>query len=205
VSLIGKASLMLAVRPDLKVRSFAEFLQLVKSRPRSINYGTGGAGHPTHVIMELIANRLGLQMTHVPYKGTSPAMQGMLAGEIDAMIVGMAEGLPHLRTGKVVALGGSGPSVKDVLPGVPELKDFHPDLDVSVWFGVFAPASTPADVVASTSREIYKVLGSPDVRRRLSDYGLAPVQVAPAELDQLAQTERGRYGPLIKALGLTVD
>ncbi len=205
VSLIGKASLMLAVSPELKVRSFDEFVQLVKSRPRSINYGTGGAGHPTHIIMELIANRLGLQMTHVPYKGTSPAMQGMLGGEIGAMIVGMAEGLPQLRAAKVVALAGSGPSVKEVLPGIPELKEFHPDLDVSVWFGVFAPASTPPDLISSSSVDIYKALSHPEVRKRLADYGLVPVQMSPADLDQFARTERGRYGPLIKALGLTVD
>ena len=205
VSLLGKASLMLAVSPSLNVKSFAEFIQLAKAKPKSINYGTGGAGHPTHIIMELIANRLGFQVTHVPYKGTSPAMQGLLAGEIGAMIVGMAEGLPHLRTGKVLALGGSGPSVKEVLPGVPEFKEFHPDLDVSVWFGVFAPAATPQEVIASSSADIYKALAQPDVRKRLADYGLAPVQMSPAELDQFARTDRGRYGPLIKALGLTAD
>lgn len=205
VSLIGKASLMLVVSPSLNVRTFAEFVQLVKSRPRAVNYGTGGAGHPTHVIMELVAQRLGLQMTHVPYKGTSPAMQGLLAGEIGAMIVGMAEGLPHLRTGKIIALAGSGPSTREVLPGVAEMKEFHPDLDVSVWFGIFAPVATPQAVVTSVSTEIGRALALPDVRKRMADYGLVVTPMSPAELDQLARSDRARFGPLIKSLGLTAD
>jgi len=202
VALLGKASLMLAVSPSLHVRTFPEFVQLVKSRPGAVNYGSGGAGHPTHVIMELIANRLSLQMTHVPYKGTSPAMQGLLGGEIGAMIVGMVEGLPQVRTGKVIALASSGPSAREMLPGVPELKEFHRDLDVSVWFGIFAPAATPRETIAAVSADIYKALAQPDVRKRLADYGLAVQALTPEELDQFAVNERARYGPLIKALGL---
>ncbi len=205
VALLGKASLMLAVSPSLNVRSFAEFVRLVKSKPRAVNYGTGGAGHPTHVIMELICSRLGLQMTHVPYKGTSPAMQGLLAGEVGAMIVGMAEGLPQLRTGKAIALASSGPSAREMLPGLPELKEFHPDLDVAVWFAAFAPAATPREIIAAVSAEIYKALAQPDVRKRLADYGLAVQPMAPAELDEFARNERARYGPLIKALGLVAE
>jgi len=202
VAIIGKASMMLAVSPTLNVKTFSEFVQLAKAKPEQINYGSAGVGSTLHIVMELIANRLGIQLTHVPYKGPAPAMQALMVGEVSAMIVGMAVGMPQVRAGQIVPLATSGPLGKATFPNLPEFKDQHPDLDVSTWFGFFAPSGTPPDVVALLNGEINTSLASPDVRKRLADFGIVPLPSKPAELEAAAQADRQRYGPLIKGLGL---
>jgi tripartite-type tricarboxylate transporter receptor subunit TctC len=203
VALLGKASLALIVSPQLNVKTMADFVRLAKTKPKSINFGSGGPGHPTHILMELLCNRLGIQLTHVPYKGTSPAIQGLLGGEVGAMISGVVEAMPYIKAGTVIPLAASGPAAKEVFPTLPLFKDYHEDLDVSVWFGVFAPASTPRQTVAKLNADINKFLQQPDVQKRLGDYGLMPTPVAPAELDKLVRQDMTRFGPLAKTLGLT--
>jgi len=205
VALLGKATLVLLVSPALKVKTFAEFVQLAKSKPKAINFGSGGPGHPSHIAMELVASRLGLQMTHVPYKGTSLALQGLMAGDVDAVIVSMAEAMPQVKAGTVIPLATSGPAAKEVFPNLPEFKESHADLDIAVWFGVFTAASTPADVVQRLNTEVNKALAQPDVTKRLADFGLTATPGAPSVLDQLMTADRARFGPLVKTLGITAN
>lgn len=205
VALLGKATLVLLVSPQLKVKSMKEFIALAKSKPKAINFGTGGSGHPSHMAMELLANRVGIEMTHVPYKGTSPALQGLMGGEVGAVIVSMAEAMPQVKAGNVIALAASGPAAKDVFPDLPEFKDFNPDLNISVWFGVFAPASTPNDVVAMLNAEINKAVMQPDVKKRLGDFGLTATPSSPDDLDTLMRQDRARFAPLVKALGILAE
>ena len=205
VALLGKATLVLLVSPALKGKTLAEFAQLVKSKPKALNFGSGGSGHPSHMAMELVASRLGLQMTHVPYKGTSLALQGLMAGDVDAVIVSMAEAMPQVKAGNVIPLATSGPAAKEVFPNLPEFKESHADLDIAVWFGVFTAASTPTDVVQRLNAEVNKALAQPDVAKRLADYGLTVTPGAPLVLDQLMTADRARFGPLVKALGITAN
>jgi tripartite-type tricarboxylate transporter receptor subunit TctC len=205
VAMIGKASMMLAVSPALNVKTLAEFFQLAKAKPLSINYGSAGAGSTLHIVMELIANRMGIELTHVPYKGPALAMQALLAGEVSAMIVGMAVGLPQVRAGRVVPLATSGPLGKETFPNLPEFKESHPDLDVSTWFGLFAPAAVPAPVISTLNAEVNKSLGLPDVRSRLSEFGIVPIPAAAVELENAARLDRQRYGALIRGLRLRND
>lgn len=205
IALLGKATLVLLVRPALKVKTLAEFVQLAKSKPKAINFGSGGPGHPSHMAMELIANRLGLQMTHVPYKGTSLALQGLIAGDVDAVIVSMAEAMPFVKGGNVIPLATSGPAAKEAFPNLPEFKESHVDLDIAVWFGVFTAASTPAEVVRRLNTEVNKALAQPDVAKRLADFGLTAMPGAPSVLDELMIADRARFGPLVKALGITAN
>ncbi len=203
VALLGKATLVLLVSPALNVKTLAEFVQMAKAKPKAINFGSGGPGHPSHIAMELVASRLGLQLTHVPYKGTSPALQGLMGGDVNAVIVSMAEAMPQVKAGNVIALATSGPAAKEVFPNLPEFKESHPDLDISVWFGMFAPASTPPDVVLRLNNEINKALSQADVTRRLAEFGLTVTPGSPSVLDQLMTADRARFGPLVKALGIT--
>ncbi|RZL96150.1 MAG: tripartite tricarboxylate transporter substrate binding protein [Variovorax sp.] len=205
VALLGKATLVLLVSPALKVKTFAEFVQLAKSKPKAINFGSGGSGHPSHMAMELVASRLGLQMTHVPYKGTSLALQGLMAGDVDAVIVSMAEAMPQVKAGNVIPLATSGPAAKEAFPNLPEFKESSADLDIAVWFGVFTAASTPADVVQRLNAEVNKALAQPDVTKRLADFGLTATPSAPSVLDQLMTADRARFGPLVKTLGITAN
>jgi tripartite-type tricarboxylate transporter receptor subunit TctC len=205
VALLGKATLVLLVSPALKVKTFAEFQQLAKDKPRSIDFGSGGQGHPSHIAMELVANRLGMQLTHVPYKGTSLALQGLMGGDVSAVIVSMAEAMPQVKAGNVVPLATSGPAAKEVFPNLPEFKEYNADLDISVWFGVFAPASTPPEIVQRLNAEINKALAQADVIKRLSEFGLTATPSASSSLDQLMVADRARFGPLVKALKITAN
>jgi tripartite-type tricarboxylate transporter receptor subunit TctC len=141
-------------------------------------------------------------LTHVGYKGTSPAIQGLLGDEVQAMITGVVEAMPFIKAGTVIPLAASGPAAKEIFPTLPEFRQFHADLDVSVWFGVFAPASTPRETVTRLNADINKALGQPDVQKRLSDYGLMPTPLPPQELEKLVKQDLGRFGPLVKTLGL---
>lgn len=205
VALLGKATLVLLVSPTLKVNNFAEFVQLVKKKPMSVSFGSGGLGHPSHMAMELLSNRVGFQMLHVPYKGTSPAMQGLIGGEIGATITSMAEAMPHVKAGTVIPIATSGPAAKEVFPNLPEFKESHPDLDIAVWFGLFTSASTPDALVQRLNQEANKVLALPDVKKRLGDFGLTAIITTPKTLDQLMKDDRARFGPLVKALGITAN
>lgn len=205
VAVIGKASLALIVSPKLKVKTFDDFVKLAKAKPKAINFGSGGSGHPTHIVMELLANRVGIELTHVPYKGTSLAIQGLLGGDVDAMITGVVEAMPHIKSGSVIPLAASGPAAKEIFPSLPQFKEFNPDLDVSVWFGLFAPASTPAPVVAALNSEVNKAMLQPDVQKRLGDYGLMPTPGPTADLDFLVKSDLARFGPLVKSLGLVAN
>ncbi|VTU39655.1 Argininosuccinate lyase [Variovorax sp. PBL-H6] len=205
VALLGKATLVLLVSPAMNAKSLTEFVQMAKAKPKAINFGSGGPGHPSHMAMELVASRLGLQLTHVPYKGTSLALQGLMGGDVNAVIVSMAEAMPQVKAGNVVALATSGPAAKEVFPNLPEFKESHPDLDISVWFGMFAPASTSADVVLRLNTEINKALGQADVSKRLAEFGLTVTPGLPSVLDELMAVDRARFGPLVKALGITAN
>lgn len=205
VALLGKATLVLVVSPALGVRTLQAFVKLARSKPGAINFGTGGAGHPTHMAMELVMDRLGIKLTHVPYKGTSPALQGLMGGEIGSMVVGVAEAMPLITAGKLVPLATSGPAAKEIFPALPELKASHPDLDIAVWFGMFAPAATPTDVVSRLNAEVNQALQQADIRRRLREYGLTPLPGGATALDTLIALDKARFGPLVKSLGIALE
>lgn len=205
VALLGKATLLLVASPKLNVKTMAEFVRLVKSQPKVINFGTGGPGHATHVTMELLRNRLGLDLTHVPYKGTAPALQALMTGEIGCMMTGVAESIALIRAGNIVPLAVSGPAARETFPDLPQMKDLHADLDMTVWFAMFAPAATPAGTVAMLNAELNKSLQHADVKKRLADFGLTPTPGSIADLDALMKADRARFGPLVKSLGIVVE
>lgn len=205
VALLGKATLVLTINPGLNVKTFADYVQLAKSKPKSLTFGSGGPGHPSHMAMELLNQRLGIELVHVPYKGTSPALQGLMGGEVNAVITSLAEVMPHVKSGGIQPLATSGPAAKEAFPALPEFKEFHPDLDLSVWFGVFAPGSTPPALVELLNGEVNKILGHADVKKRLGDFGLTATPDTPAALDQLMKLDRARFGPLVKTLGIRAD
>lgn len=205
VGLIGKASLVMVVANSLKIDTVEQLVQAAKAKPDSINYGSGGAGHPTHLAMEMFANRMNIKLTHVSYKGTSPAIQSLVTGEIGAMIVGVAEAMPLIIAGRIKPIAASGPQAKEKFPALPELRSFNKDLDLSVWFGVFAPKATPQPVIDRLNSELNRTLALPEVRAKLDDFGMLAQPGKPAALDAIQEDDRSRFGPLVKSLGLKVD
>ncbi|MDB5939982.1 MAG: putative exported protein [Polaromonas sp.] len=205
VGMVSRAILVLIVNPTLGVRTLDEFVKLVRSKPGIIDFGSGGAGHVTHMSMGLLCDRLKLNMRHIPYKGTTPAMQAILSNEVGAMIIGLAEAVPHIKAGTVVALGIGGSTPLDVLPGVPPLKNYQPDLDASVWFAMFAPAGTPVATVNYLNGELNKALGQPDLKKEFSDLAMLETPGTPGVVDTVIASDLRKFEPLVKSLGITAS
>jgi tripartite-type tricarboxylate transporter receptor subunit TctC len=205
VSMMVKISEVLVVHPSLGVRTVAEFVALAKARPKQIVYASAGNGHPTHLMMELFQRKAGMTLVHVPYKGTSPAMQALVSGEAAAFNIGIGLARPHITSGKLRALARTGFPSKDALPDVPPLTKFYPDAEYIPWQGIFAPKGTPRDVVTRLNAAIAKALAAPDVTTRLTALDLTAAATSPAELDKAVRAETDVNRGLVKSIGLKLD
>src|SRR5262249_26773724 len=149
------APMLLAVHPSLPAKSVKEFIALAKARPGKLNYGSGGSGTSAHIITELFKTVAGVDLLHVPYKGTAQAATDLMAGQIQVMFIATPSALNYMRTGKLVGLGVSTAKPSALAPGVPPLAQSGlPGFDASIWQGILAPARTPARVITALNREI---------------------------------------------------
>ncbi len=205
VVMLAQISEVLIVNASLGVKTLDDFISLAKTRPGQITYASGGNGHPTHLMMELFQQKAGIQLLHVPYKGASPAMQAIVAGEVGALNIGIGLARPHIASGKVVALAKTGFPSKDALPGVPALTTSFADAEYIPWLAVFAPKGTPKDIVAKLHAEIGKALALPDVRTRLANMDLTPASGSPGDLDRTLRADYAVNRDLVKSVGLKID
>jgi tripartite-type tricarboxylate transporter receptor subunit TctC len=205
VTMMVKISEVLVVHPSLGVRTVPELVALGKSRPKQIIYASAGNGHPTHLMMELFQRKAGITLVHVPYKGTSPAMQALVSGEAAAFNIGIGLARPHITSGKVRALARTGFPSKDALPDVPPLTKFFPDAEYIPWQGIFVPKGTPREVVTRLNAAIVKALAAPDVTTRFAALDLTAAGGTPAELDKAVRAEMDVNRGLVKSIGLKLD
>ena len=202
LALLGKIDVLLVTHPNSGLKSFNDFVQRAKAQPKGLSYGSGGPAHGTHLMMEMMSNRLGLALTHIPYKGTAPAIQDLASGQLQVMFVGVAEAQPMIKAGLLVALAATGPGAKEAFPSLPQLKDVHPDLDLPVWFGIFGPSGMPKEIISTLNAEINKALQAPEARTRFASFGMHPSPTQIATLDAQIKADRAKFGPLVKSLGL---
>ena len=205
VSMLAKISEVLLVHPSLGVKTVKDFVRLAKERPREVRYSSGGNGHPTHLMMELLQRKAGVEFVHVPYKGTSPAVQAIVSGEVGALNIGIGLARPHIATRRVVPLAKTGLPSKEALPGVPPLTTFYPDAEYIPWQAAFVPKGTPKDIVAKLNAAIIKALASPEVRARAGEIDLFAVGSTPAELDRAIRADLAVNRDLVKSIGLRLD
>jgi len=205
VAMLAKISEVLVVNPSLGAKTVEEFVRLAKARPAQITYASGGNGHPTHLMMELFQRKAGIQLIHVPYKGTSPAMQAMASGDVGAYNIGIGLARPHISSGKVIALAKTGQPSKDALPGVPALTASFPDAEYIPWQAAFAPKGTPKNIIAKLNTEIGKALASSDVRTRMGNLDLTPAGGSPNDLDKSVRSDLAVNRGLVKSIGLKLD
>ncbi len=205
VSMLIKISEVLVVHPSLRVKTVTDFVRLVKARPKQVTYASGGNGHPTHLMMELFQRKAGMELVHVPYKGTSPAVQALAGGEVGALNIGIGLARPHIVSGRVFALAKTGFPTKDALPDVPALTEFYPGAEYIPWTAVFAPKGTPKEIVAKLNAAIGKVLALPDIRTRLAEIDLTAASSSPGELDKAIRADMAVNRELVKSIGLKLD
>lgn len=206
VSLTGRFPLVLVVGNDVPARSMRELIAWVKARPRELNFGSTGPTSGHRFAMELLAQRTGLEMTHIPYKGSSPALQDLLGGRIALMFIGVDSGMEMIRAGRVRALGIGSPERFSGLPEVPTIAEAGlAGFEASPWQGVVAPARTPTAIVARLNAEIARVLNDPPVRQKLTAAGIEPLKSSPEEFAAYMKSEALKWAEVIRQAKISVD
>jgi len=197
---------ILAVRADSPVRSVADLVPLAKARPGELKYASSGNGTPPHLAGELFKREAGVTITHIPYKGPSPAVVALLAGEVDLTILATSVLSPHLKSGKLRALATVAPRRLAKYPDIPTLVELgYPELGITDWQGIVAPAGTPGDVIARLHAEIAKVLAAADFRQRLEVLGLEAAGLGPEQFAAHMHKEIQRWSKLVRDAGIKAD
>jgi tripartite-type tricarboxylate transporter receptor subunit TctC len=197
---------VMVVHPSVPARTLKQFIALARAHPGKLNFASGGPGTTNHLANELLKYLQKIDMVHVPYKGATVGMMAMISGEVDEVILPVASAIPQIRAGKVRALAVLSEKRLPTLPEVPTAGEAGVDnFVVPVWYGMFAPARTPADIVSRVSREILKALDSADLREKFAAMGVDPWPGSPEQLQSLVRSETARYGEVIRGIGLRLD
>ncbi|WP_428295502.1 Bug family tripartite tricarboxylate transporter substrate binding protein [Hydrogenophaga sp.] len=192
---------------ELGVNSVTDFVKYAKSRPGQLNMASSGNGTSIHLAGELFKSRTGVFMTHIPYRGSGPAMTDMLAGAMDVMFDNLPSAMPHIKSGALTAFAVTSGVRSAALPDVPTVAEAGKldGFEASSWFGLLAPAGTPADIVSRLQQETAKALNQPAVKERLLAQGAIPGGNTPQEFTRMIDAEIAKWAPVVKASGARVD
>ena len=203
ISLISTVPLVLVVHPSVSANSAAEFVKLAKARPGSINYASAGNGSANHLSMEMFRAATGIDVVHVPYKGFGPAMTDLLGGQVASAFASTLASLPHVKAGKLRALGVSTAKRSAAAPDVPTIAESGvPGFDVSEWQMLLAPAGTAPTIVERMQREVANGLHNAEVKTRLTELGATPVGSTPKEAEAFLKSELARWADVAKRAGI---
>jgi len=206
IILIASTPYVLTTHPSLPVKSVKELVAFAKKRPGDLNYGSAGNGSTHHLSGELLNMMAGIKLVHVPYKGTTPALTGLLSGEVSAMFFTVVGIEPHARSGRARALAVTTPKRATLLPDLPTMAESgYPGFEVTSWFGLLAPAGTPAAVVSRVNAESQKALALPDVTGALRKMGFDAVGGTPEQFAAHIRSEVDRFTKLARATNITVE
>ncbi len=205
ISSLVSNGFFLAVNPSVPAKTFPEFIEYARRANPPIQYASGGNGSQHHLTMERLKARAGIDMVHVPYKSGAPATTATVAGEVKAMMSGTSTA-GQIRAGRLRALAFTGPKRSPVLPDVPAIAEFYPDLVMVQWYGLFAPAGTPEPVLSRLRAEVQKALALADVREKLRNAGgVEPWIASPEEFAAEIRGEYAKYAKLVKDVAAKID
>lgn len=206
VALATTSPLLAVVPASLPAKNVGEFIAHAKAHPGKLNYGSSGPGSSPHLATELFLSVTGTQMTHIAYKGIAPAITALLADEVQFSLVPIAVGMPHVRSGKLRALGVAGLTRSSAAPELPTIAESGvPGFEVIGWWGLLAPAKTPRTVVDLLNRTLRAALEAPEVRRTLLDQGMDPAGGTPEQFGALIKTDMDKWGEIGRRLGVKLD
>ena len=206
IAVLAAVPSVLTVRANFPAATVAEFITYAKAHPGKLNYASQGPGSTSHLTGVMFANMTGIEMVHVPYKGSSPALADLIAGNVDLMFDNLGSSLAYHQAGRVRILAIAARQRAAALPDMPTLHESGlTDFDSSTWFALVAPPRTPADVVASINRDVTEILRREDVRARLTDLGLSPVGDTPAAARDFMVSESRRWTAVVKQAGITPE
>ena len=206
VSLIADVPLVLVVAPELPVKSVKDLIALAKSSSGKLNFASSGNAAAPHLAGEAFKIATGVDMQHVPYKGSGPALTDLMGGQVQLMFDSLPSSISHVKSGKLRAIAVTTAKRASALPNVPTIAESGvPGFDISTWYGIWAPAGTPKEIVNRLSGEIAKIVKIPDVRERLAGLGAEPVGNSPDEFAAYCRSELAKWAKIVKASGATVD
>jgi tripartite-type tricarboxylate transporter receptor subunit TctC len=206
ITLAAVAPLVVEVNAQSPIRTLRELIDAARSNRGKINYASAGPGNTSHLAVELFKMTVGVDMTHVPYKGSGPAITAILGREVDLMFDSIGSSLPQIQAGRFRALAVTTATRSPVLPGVPTVQEAGvPGFDVSVWYGVFAAAGTPQPIVQKLNAEFIRAMNLPEVKERVEALGYQVVGSTPAQLDAHVRSEITRWARVVKEAGVTVE
>jgi len=206
IGLAAVGNLSLVANPSVPARSVAELVALAKARPGQLNYASPGNATPHHLAMELLKLQFGMQLVHVPYKGTAGAVADILGGQVQLMFLPVHVALPQVQAGKLNMLASGGVQRSPATPEVPSLAEAGVrDIDVDIWYALLGPAGLPRDVVALLNAELAAILGDAQTRAGLLKQGLNPRTGTPAELAKLIESDLERWGRVVREARITAD
>jgi tripartite-type tricarboxylate transporter receptor subunit TctC len=205
VATVAANQFVLAVNPSLPVRNFQEFIEYARRTSPPLPYASGGNGSQHHLSMEILKQRAGIDLLHVPFKGGAPATTATVAGDTVAMFAGTSTSA-QIKAGKLRALAVTGARRSSEFPDLPTIGEFYPGYEVTIWLALFAPDGTPEAVISRLRAAVSKALAAPDVKERLNTAGgLEPFATTPEAFADLIRRDYDKYGRIVKAIGIKLD
>jgi len=206
VTLVSSAPNILIVHPSLPVKSVKELIALAKAHPGELSFGSGGNGSTAHLSGEMFRTLAGISIVHVPYKGAPAAVLGVVTGEISLAILNLPPALPHVRSGKLKALGVSTARRSAAVPDLPTIAEAGlPGYEATAWYGVLAPAGTPREIVMKLNGEIVNSLRTSEMKKRITAYGGEVVGSTPEEFAAVMKADIAKWVRVVKASGASID
>jgi tripartite-type tricarboxylate transporter receptor subunit TctC len=205
VHTVAANQFVLAVNAQLPVRNFQEFIELARRSNPPLAYASGGNGSQHHLTMEMLKQRAGIDLLHVPYKGGAPAATAAVSGEVAAMWAGSSNA-PQIKAGRLKALAVSGAKRSAQYPELPTIGEFYPGFENSIWLGLFGPAGIPEPVLEKLRTEVKRALQQPDIKEKLNHAGgLDPYVTTAEEFNALIRRDYAKYAKLVKDVGIKLD
>jgi tripartite-type tricarboxylate transporter receptor subunit TctC len=195
----------LLVHPAVPARSVAEFIAYAKSKPGKIDMASSGSGTTPHLGGELFKAMAGVDLVHVPYRGSAPAVTALIGGQVQVWFGDIPTAISHIRSGAIRALAVTTPTRTDILPDLPPIADAVPGYDASAWFGFVAPKGTPGEVIDKLNREINAALTDEKIKARIADLGSTPIIVSPGEFGAFIASETQKWSKAVALSGATAD
>jgi tripartite-type tricarboxylate transporter receptor subunit TctC len=202
ISMLGRVPVVLVVSPKMTVTSVAELIALAKTNPDKLSYASAGSGSPQHMAAEVFKSMTGTRLTQIPYKGSAPALIDVLSGVVDVMFCPINSALPHIRSGRLRALGTTGTARLALLPDVPTIAETIAGYESDIWIGMVAPAKTPNAIINKLNAELRRSLALPEVQSKLAEQGIYAETSSAADFTQLIATDQQRWAAVIKAANI---
>ncbi len=202
---LGQIDFVLVANPKTGFRTVADFVKAAKAQPGRYNFASAGNGSPQQLSMELLKQKTGIYATHIPYRGGPLGMQDVIGGQVDVMFIAVGPALPHIRSGRLVALGTSGEKRHPLLPEVPTVAETYAGYRSGTWFGLFAPAGTPQAVLDTVAADAGRLVQAPAARAELAAQGIEATGFPQQQFQRLVTAEYARYAQIVKATGIKAE